>query len=53
MNEYSKAIETRQYSEIVYYRDGEEIARETMNDDQSYDLGPHEPMTAQEILDWS
>jgi hypothetical protein len=53
MPKYTKAIETRQYSEVVYYRDGAEFAREALNDDHGYDMEPQEPMTEEEIEDWA
>ena len=52
MTEYTKQRTTMQYSEIVYFKDGEEIARERMNDDHSYDAEGKEPMTEDEIEDW-
>jgi hypothetical protein len=50
---YSKQRVTVQYTEIVYYKDGEEIARERMHDDIDHDADPHEAMTEQEIEDWT
>jgi hypothetical protein len=50
---YTKQYETRQYTEITYYRDGEEFARENMNDDFSYSATSVEPMTEEEIEDWA
>ena len=48
-----KVRETRQYTEIVYYDDdGNEVGRETMSDDHSYDSGPPEELTEQEREDW-
>ena len=52
MEGYTKAEEIRQYTEIVYYRDGEEIGREMRNDDHAYDASGHMPMTKEEIEDW-
>lgn len=53
MAEYTKRRETRQYTEVVFYRDGEEIGRETLYDDHAYDIEPAEPMTEEEIEDYS
>lgn len=48
-----KTIEKIQYTEIAYYGDdGEEVARERMHDDHTYDSdGPFE-LTEQEREDW-
>lgn len=50
---FTKVRETRQYTEVVYYRGGSEIGRETLNDDSTYDSKGPEPMTDEEIGDWS
>jgi hypothetical protein len=50
---YTKRYETRQYTEIIYYRDGEEFARESLQDDFSYSETSAEPMTEEEIQDWA
>ena len=42
---YTKVREIRQYSEIVYYRDGQEIGRDTLQDDLLYEREPVELMT--------
>ncbi|WP_161580506.1 hypothetical protein [Subtercola vilae] len=48
-----KIVETRQYTEVVYYNaDGVEVARETQNDDFSWDTSEPEDLTEQEIEDW-
>ena len=48
-----KVIETRAYTEVIYYDDnGDEVARETLNDDHSYDAGPPEELTDDERMDW-
>ena len=52
MAKYTKVIETRQYTEVVYYKDGEEIERETRFDDHAYDATGHETVTQDEIEDW-
>lgn len=52
MSTYTKVREVLQYSEIVYYKDGEEIGRERVYDDSLYDGDPEEPMTQQEIDDY-
>ena len=47
-----KIIETRQYTEIVYYGDdGEEVAR-VQQDDHLYDSGSPEELTDEEREDW-
>lgn len=53
MSEYTKVREIRQYTEIVYYRDGDEIGRVTLNDDLTYDIEAPEPMTLEEINDYT
>lgn len=50
---WTKVEEMRQYTEIVYYRDGVEFARDTRHDDHLYDSGPREPMTEEEVEDWA
>ena len=52
MTRYTKVIETRQYTEVVYYRDDEELGRETRHDDHLYD-DYRELMTDEEIEDWA
>jgi hypothetical protein len=52
MSDYTKVREVLQYSEIVYYKDGEEIGRERVYDDSLYDSEPEEAMTQQEIDDY-
>jgi len=52
MSEFTKQCVTMQYTEIVYMKDGEVIAREQLQDDQSYDAEDVEPMTDEEIEDW-
>ena len=48
-----KIIETRQYTEIVYYGDdGEEVARDVQQDDHLYDSGSPEELTDEEREDW-
>ena len=48
-----KIIETRQYTEIVYYSDdGEEVARDVQHDDHLYDSGSPEELTDEEREDW-
>lgn len=43
---------TMQYTEEVYYdADGVEIARNRIYDDSTYDIGPMEPMSADELAD--
>lgn len=53
MSVYTKQKVTMQYTEIVYYCDGEEIAAQRNHDDEAYDCEPLEPMTAEEIEDWT
>jgi len=53
MSEYTKQRVTMQYTEVVYFKDGEEIGREVLNDDHSYDAESPEPMDEQEIEDWA
>ena len=53
MSTFTKQTKTMQYTEVVYFRDGEEFARERMYDDHLYDAGPVEGMSEQEIEDWS
>ena len=50
---YAKARETRQYTEVIYYKNGVEIGRDTLTDDHAYDCESPEPMTEQEIEDWA
>ena len=50
---YTKVREIRQYSEIVYYRDGQEIGRDTLQDDLLYEREPVELMTQDEIEAWT
>ena len=52
MSDYTKQRTTMQYTEIIYFRDGEEVAREHLHDDHSYDSDSLEPMTDEEIEDW-
>lgn len=52
MSAYTKVREIIQYSEIVYYKDGEEIGRERVYDDIFCDSEPEEAMTQQEIDDY-
>lgn len=48
-----KIRETIQYHEVVYYNDdGEEVARERIHDDSSYDADPPQELTEQEREDW-
>ena len=53
MSGYTKQRNIMQYTEVVYYKDGAEVARETLHDDSAYDAYPLEPMTEQEIEDWT
>ena len=53
MSDYTKQRNIMQYTEVVYYKDGDEIARETLPDDCTYDADAVEPMTEQEIEDWA
>ncbi len=53
MPKYTKARQTMQYTEVIYYRDGEEIAREELNDHSAYDIEPEQDMTDEEIEDWT
>ena len=48
-NEYTKQRKTMQYTETIYFKDGEEIAREQLNDEHTYDSEPPEAMTDEEI----
>jgi hypothetical protein len=50
---YTKQYETRQYTEIIYYLDGAEFARESLHDDFGYSATSAEPMTEEEIEDWA
>lgn len=52
MSTYTKQRHIIQHTEIVYFRDGEEIGREEQYDAQLYDTEPVEPMTDDEIEDW-
>lgn len=52
MSAYTKYTNVMQYSETVYVKDGEEIARERNFDDECYDYSAEEPMTQQEIDDY-
>jgi len=52
MSEWTRRKETRQYTETIFYRDGDEIGRITNHDDISYDIDMPEPMTADEIEDF-
>lgn len=52
MTEFTKRLETHQHTEWIYYRDGQEIAREENYDDHAYDIGPVEPMSEEEIEDF-
>ena len=49
---YTKYTNVMQYTETVYLKDGEEIARERNWDDESYDSYNEKPMTQQEIDDY-
>ena len=42
-----------QYHEIVYMKDGHEIARESIYDDETYDEDAPEPMSADDIEGWA
>jgi hypothetical protein len=50
---YTKRYETRQYTEIIYYRDGEEFARDELYDDIAYDATPAQTMTKEDIAMWT
>ena len=48
-----KIVETRQYTEVVYYDDnGDEVARDHQNDDHLYDDAPPVELTEEEREDW-
>lgn len=51
--EFTKICEIRQYTEVVYYRNGQEIGRDTPQDDILYDRDPVELMTQDEIEAWT
>ena len=53
MSGYTKQRNIMQYTEVVYYKDGDEIALEMLHDVSMYDADPLEPMTEQEIEDWT
>lgn len=53
MSEFTKRRVTMQYTEVQYFEDGDLIATDWINDDHSYDSSPVEPMTADEIEDWT
>jgi len=53
MSGYTKQRNIMQYTEVVYYKDGAEVAREALHDDSVYEADPREPMTEQEIQDWT
>lgn len=52
MTHYTKQRNIMQYSEMVYYADGIEIARDQLNDVVTYDADPMEEMTEEDIEDW-
>jgi len=52
MAEYTKFTNVMQYTETVYLKDGEEIARERNWDDATWDAYDEEPMTQGEIDDY-
>lgn len=52
MAEYTKRTDTIHYTEVVYFKDGEEIARERNYDDSAYDWTDEEPMTEDDIFDY-
>lgn len=48
-----KTRHTMQYTEVVYYDDdGNEVARERLHDDHTYDEGSPEELTDEEREDW-
>jgi hypothetical protein len=50
---FTKQTQIMHYTETVFFKDGEEIAREVNHDGGLYDTEPHEAMTEQEIEDYS
>lgn len=53
MSAWTKQRIVMQYTEVWFYKDGDLIATDRLNDDHSFDSDSPEPMTDQEIEDWS
>jgi len=53
MSEFTKQRVTMQYTEVVYMKEGVEFGREELYDAHMYDSEKPEPMTEQEVEDWT
>ena len=53
MTTYTKQRVTLQYTEFVFYKDGQEIGRQEQYDCHEYDAQGFEQMTEEEIADWA